>query len=59
MANNYQTAGMSVQKISTVPGTVVEVQSAVPAFVGFTEKIRHNGRGLLRVPEYIALFKDF
>ena len=56
MANNYLTPGIYVQEISTLPGVVVEVQSAIPAFIGYTEKIRYDGRNLLGVPEHINSF---
>ena len=59
MVNNYLAPGIYMQEISTLPGTVVEVQSAIPAFIGYTEKTRYNGRSLLGVPERIASFKDF
>ncbi len=59
MANNYLTPGVYVQEISTLPGSVVEVQSAIPAFIGHTEKTRHEGRELKGVPEHIVSFKDF
>jgi len=59
MANNYLTPGVYVQEISTLSGSVVEVASAVPAFIGYTKKIRHHGRSLHLVPERISSFKDF
>ncbi|MDL2274772.1 phage tail sheath subtilisin-like domain-containing protein [Desulfosarcina sp. OttesenSCG-928-G10] len=59
MANNYLTPGVYVQEISTLPGVVVEVQSAIPAFIGYTQKDRYDGRILTGVPEHIASFKDF
>ncbi|WP_027187580.1 phage tail sheath C-terminal domain-containing protein [Desulfovibrio cuneatus] len=59
MANNYLTPGIYVQEISTLPGVVVEVQSAIPAFIGYTEITRYDGRSLLGVPEHIRSFKDF
>ena len=59
MAKNYLTPGVYVEEISTLTGIVAEVQSAVPAFIGFTEQIRYDGRSLLGVPEPIESFKDF
>ena len=59
MANNYLTPGIYVQEISTLPGVVVEVQSAIPAFIGYTQNTRYDGRSMLGVPEYITSFKDF
>ncbi|MDR2893462.1 MAG: phage tail sheath subtilisin-like domain-containing protein [Deltaproteobacteria bacterium] len=48
-----------MQEISTLPGVVVEVASAVPAFIGYTEKTHYDGRDLTGVPEPVASFKDF
>ncbi len=35
---NYQTPGVYVEEISTLPPSVAEVSTAVPAFLGYTEK---------------------
>lgn len=59
MAKTYRTPGVYVQEISTLPGTVAEVQSAIPAFIGYTQKIRYDGRALQGIPERIASLKDF
>lgn len=59
VAKTYRTPGVYVQEISTLPGTVAEVQSAIPAFIGYTEKTRYDGRALKGIPERIASLKDF
>lgn len=59
MANNYLTPGVYVRETSTLPGTVEEVRSAIPAFIGYTGNARYNGRNLPGVPEQITSFKDF
>ncbi len=40
--NNYSTPGVYVQEISTLPPSVAQVSTAVPAFIGFTEKGEAN-----------------
>lgn len=58
MAKNYLTPGVYVEEISH-DMTVPEVRPAVPAFIGYTGKVRHDGRSLLGVPEQVASFPDF
>jgi phage tail sheath protein FI len=40
--NNYSTPGVYVEEISTLPPSVAQVTTAVPAFIGFTEKGEAN-----------------
>jgi phage tail sheath protein FI len=57
---NYRSPGVYVEEISTLPPSVAEVASAVPAFVGYTEKADHLAPGdLLNVPFPINSFSDF
>lgn len=39
---NYSTPGVYVEEISTLPPSVAQVSTAVPAFIGFTEKGEAN-----------------
>lgn len=43
MALNPQTPGVYVQEISTLPSSVVAVPTAIPVFIGYTEKAEING----------------
>jgi uncharacterized protein len=36
--DNFKTPGVYVQEISTLPASVAEVETAIPAFFGYTEK---------------------
>ncbi|MEM7105413.1 MAG: phage tail sheath C-terminal domain-containing protein [Bacteroidota bacterium] len=38
MAGTYRTPGVYVEEISTFPPSVAQVQTAIPAFIGYTEK---------------------
>jgi phage tail sheath protein FI len=40
--SNYSTPGVYVEETSTLPPSVVQVSTAVPAFIGFTEKGEPN-----------------
>ncbi|SDE09655.1 phage tail sheath C-terminal domain-containing protein [Kordiimonas lacus] len=39
----YKTPGVYVEEISTLPASVAEVETAVPAFIGYTEFATDNG----------------
>lgn len=62
--SNYRTPDVYVEEVSTLPPSVAEVSTAIPAFIGHTEKaIDSEGRPLKNVPvrigtllEYIAYF---
>lgn len=38
MANDYKTPGVYVEEISTLPASVAAVPTAIPGFIGYTEK---------------------
>ena len=38
----YKTPGVYVDEISTFPPSVIEVETAIPAFIGYTEKAKHE-----------------
>lgn len=40
-----KTPGVYVQEISTLPPSVVQVSTAIPAFIGYTEKGPDTGKG--------------
>ncbi len=57
------TPGVYVEEVSLFPPSVAEVATAVPAFIGYTEKAERNGVDLTNTPvriksvnEYPALF---
>ena len=43
---DYKTPGVYVEEISTLPPSVAGVATAVPAFIGYTEKASRNGKSL-------------
>ncbi|TDH27257.1 phage tail sheath family protein [Segetibacter sp. 3557_3] len=49
----YKTPGVYVEEISTLPPSVAEVETAIPAFIGFTE------RGLPLTAKRITSFKEY
>lgn len=56
----FKTPGVQVQEIVTFPPSVVPVPTAIPAFVGYTEKAeREDGAGLTFSPTRITSFLEF
>jgi len=43
---NYKTPGVYVEEISKLPASVAPVATAIPAFIGYTEKREKNGETL-------------
>jgi len=43
---NYKTPGVYVEEISKLPASVAPVATAIPAFIGYTEKKEKNGETL-------------
>lgn len=63
MAKKYKTPGVYIEEINTFPGSIAQVESSIPAFIGYTEKASRDGKSLLNQPikissllEYIELF---
>ena len=38
MATSYKTPGVYIEEISKFPPSVAEVETAIPVFIGYTEK---------------------
>ncbi|MBS1510486.1 MAG: phage tail sheath family protein [Bacteroidetes bacterium] len=54
------TPGVYVQEISTLPPSVAEVETAIPAFIGYTEKADRFAAGdLKKLANKIESFSDF
>src|SRR5690606_30228244 len=43
MADVYQTPGVYVKEIATFPPSIAEVETAIPAFIGYTATALKNG----------------
>jgi Bacteriophage tail sheath protein len=63
MAKNRLPPGVYIEEKDAFPGSVVEVATAIPAFIGYTEKAAREGGSLINKPtritsmaEYIELF---
>tara|TARA_B100001287_G_C22681304_1_gene530569 strand:+ start:1058 stop:2938 length:1881 start_codon:yes stop_codon:yes gene_type:complete len=56
---DYKTPGVYVEEISTLPPSVGQVPTAVPAFIGYTEKASRNGKSLRNSPKHITSLLDY
>lgn len=56
---NYKTPGVYVEEISTLPPSVGQVPTAVPAFIGYSEKAVKNGKSIINVPTHITSLLDY
>jgi phage tail sheath protein FI len=56
---NYKTPGVYVEEISTLPPSVGQVPTAVPAFVGYTAKAIKGGASILNQAVHISSMLDY
>ena len=56
---NYKTPGVFVEEISKLPPSIAQVETAIPAFVGFTEKAEKNGNTLVGKPTRIKSLAEY
>lgn len=59
MAQKLMTPGVYIEEVNAFPGSVVEVATAIPAFIGYTEKATRNGKSLVNQPTRITSFAEY
>ncbi len=60
MATTYKTPGVYVEEISVFPPSVAQVETAIPAFIGYTEKAKKIvDDDLLNVPTRISSLLEY
>lgn len=59
MAQPLMTPGVYIEEKNAFRGSVVEVATAIPAFIGYTEKASRNGKSLLNIPTRITSFAEY
>lgn len=59
MAKTYRTPGVYIEEISLLPPSIAEVETAIPAFIGYTEKAKKNNQSLLNVPTRITSLLEY
>lgn len=59
MPASYKTPGVYLVEKDAFPGSVVEVATAIPAFIGYTEKAEYNGKDMTNKPFRITSFAEY
>jgi phage tail sheath protein FI len=60
MATSYKTPGVYVEEISKFPPSVAQVETAIPAFIGYSEKATNKIKGDLKgIPTRITSMLDY
>ena len=59
MATTYKTPGVYVEEISKFHPSVAQVETAIPAFIGYTEKAIEKGESLTNVPTRITSLLEY
>ncbi|PPK88077.1 hypothetical protein CLV84_1040 [Neolewinella xylanilytica] len=59
MARVYQTPGVYIEERSAFPSSAVPVATAVPAFIGYTERAERSKQSLLLKPTKISSFGEY
>lgn len=55
----YKTPGVYLEEVSSFPSSVAPVATAIPAFIGYTEKAENEGMSLRNIPTKIDSFPEF
>lgn len=57
---NYKTPGVYIEEIPKLPPSIAQVETAIPAFIGYTEKAEdERGNSLLNEPKRISSLLDY
>ncbi|TAD81596.1 MAG: phage tail sheath family protein, partial [Bacteroidetes bacterium] len=59
MAVVFKTPGVYIQEIPTFPPSVAEVETAIPAFIGYTKTTSFSGKNLLKQPTRITSLLEY
>lgn len=59
MATSYKTPGVFVEEIPKLPPSVAQVETAIPAFIGYTEKAEKNGDNIANIPTKVDSLVEF
>ncbi|MDB2463155.1 hypothetical protein N9W61_03545 [Algibacter sp.] len=59
MAAIFRTPGVYIQEQNAFPNAIAQVETAVPVFIGYTEKAFKNGESLLNIPTKISSFVEY
>lgn len=57
--SNLKTPGVYINELNAFPNSIVEVATAVPAFIGYTPAALYEGKSYTNVPQKITSFAEF
>ena len=55
----YKTPGVYIEEISKLPPSIAEVETAIPAFIGYTQAAEKNGEVLTGVPTRLSSMLEY
>ncbi|MEC5164831.1 phage tail sheath protein FI [Flavobacterium sp. PL11] len=60
MPNKYKTPGVYNEEVVNFPPLIIKVETAIPAFIGYTEKAKENiDNDLINIPKRISSLLEF
>ncbi len=59
MTKILKTPGVYIEEINTFAGSVVEVATAIPTFIGYTDKADRKGKSIINIPTRITSFLEY
>lgn len=59
MKKSYRIPGVFIEEVSLQPRLIAQVETAIPAFIGYTEKSIRSGTSVLNQPTRISSFLEF
>jgi len=59
MASTFMTPGVYIEEKNAFPSSITAVATAVPVFIGYTQKAERNGKSLLHKPTRITSFAEY
>ena len=59
MASTLMTPGVYLEEKNAFPSSAVAVETAVPAFIGYTSMAERNGKSLVGKPTRITSFAEY
>lgn len=59
MSINLATPGVYIKEKSSFGNTVVSVPTAIPAFIGYTEKAKYGSKSIINIPTKIGSFAEY
>lgn len=59
LESNIKTPGVYINELNAFPNSIVAVDTAVPAFIGYTPTALYEGKSYTNVPQKITSFGEF